>query len=113
MFVLFENNKVIGQCVVVERCKGECEFKNISIKEQYRRRGHEKRLIAFICNYYKKSYQTMFVGAGETPKAILFYENCGFQRSYVLKKFFVDNYKEPVIDNGVRLINMIYLKKCL
>ena len=43
MFVLFENNKVIGQCVVIERCKEECELKNHFDKRAIPEKGAWKK----------------------------------------------------------------------
>ena len=38
---------------------------------------------------------------------------CGFEKSYRVKNFFTDNYDHPMFEDGIQLIDMIYLKKKL
>ena len=42
---------------------------------------------------------------------IPFYEKCGFEKSHIIKNFFIKNYDKPIIENGVQLVDMVYLKK--
>ena len=42
-----------------------------------------------------------------------FYEKCGFVRSHEIKDFFIDNYDHPIYEDGVRLKDMIYLRRSL
>lgn len=53
----------------------------------------------------------MLVGTGETPTILSFYESCGFEKSHHIKNFFTDNYDHLMFEEGVQLIDMIYLKK--
>ena len=55
----------------------------------------------------------MFVGTGDSPLIIHFYEHCGFILSHKVKNFFTDNYDHPIYDNDIQLVDMIYLKKDL
>ncbi len=52
-------------------------------------------------------------GDGDSPANVLFYERCGFARSHIRKNFFTDHYDHPVYDGGVRLIDMVYLRKSI
>lgn len=53
----------------------------------------------------------MLVGTGEVPSILSFYENCGFTRSHLIKNFFTDHYDHPMFEEGIQLVDMIYLKK--
>ena len=64
-------------------------------------------------NKKKYLYKTMLVGTGETPTMLSFYESCGFQKSHFIKNFFTDNYDNPMFEDGIQLIDMVYLKKKL
>ncbi len=55
----------------------------------------------------------MQAGTGDSPLTIPFYEKCGFVKSHAVKNFFLENYDRPIIEGGVRLVDMIYLKKKL
>lgn len=53
----------------------------------------------------------MIVGTGDIPGVLAFYKSCGFEYSHCIKGFFTENYDHPIIDNGVLLKDMIYLKR--
>ncbi len=53
----------------------------------------------------------VWVGTGNSSLWVLrFYERCGFRRSHVLKNFFVENYPQPIFEDGVPCTDMIYLR---
>lgn len=66
-----------------------------------------------MANTYRGQYHTLQVGTGDSPSTIPFYEKCGFTQSHVIKNFFTDNYDHIIIDGGVQLVDMVYLKKPL
>ena len=100
-------------CVVVAIDKETCEFKNIATYKKYQGKGYAKALIKFVSDYYKNNYKTMLVGTGEAPTILSFYESCGFEQSHFIKNFFTDNYDHPMFEDGIQLIDMVYLKKKL
>lgn len=55
----------------------------------------------------------MLVGTGEVPSALSFYKHYGFKLSHRIKNFFIDNYNHPMIEDGIQLVDMVYLKKDL
>ena len=52
----------------------------------------------------------MFVGTGDVPSALSFYQKCGFRESH-RKNFFVDNYDHPMFEAGKQLVDMVYLRR--
>lgn len=112
MFALYDDD-LKGICVVVAQDNKNCELKNIAIYPKDQTKGYGKALVNFILDYYKKDYKAMFVGTGETPANLSFYHSCGFTISHRIKNFFTDNYDHPMVDNGIQLIDMIYLKQDL
>ncbi len=112
MFALYDDD-LKSVCVVVEIDKETCELKNIATYKKYQGKGYGKALIKFISDYYKNNYKTMLVGTGETPAILSFYESCGFEKSHLIRNFFIDNYDHPMFEDGIQLVDMIYLKKKL
>jgi len=112
MFALFDDD-LKSVCVVTAIDNETCELKNIATYEKYQNKGYGKALIKFIFDFYKNNYKTMLVGTGETPTILSFYESCGFEKSYRIKNFFTDNYNHPMFEDGIQLIDMVYLKKDL
>ena len=112
MFALYDDDlKTV--CVVVAIDKETCELKNIATYKKYQGKGYAKALIKFVSDYYKNNYKTMLVGTGEAPTILSFYESCGFEQSHFIKNFFTDNYDLPMFEDGIQLIDMVYLKKKL
>ena len=112
LFVLYDDD-LKSVCVVLPIDNETCELKNIATYREYQGRGYGKALIKFIADFYKNDFKTMLVGTGEAPTILSFYESCGFEKSYRIKNFFTDNYDHPMFEEGVQLVDMIYLKRNL
>ena len=110
MYALYDDDlKTV--CVVAAIDEETCELKNIATYPKYQGKGYARVLIRYISDLYKDSYKTMFVGTGEVPSILSFYESCGFEISHRIKNFFTDNYDHPMFEEGVQLIDMVHLKK--
>ena len=112
MFALCDDD-VKALCVVTQEQPGVYEIKNIVTVPKYQRKGYGQYLISSIADYYKNSGNELFVGTGDTPTILNFYEKCGFTKSHIVKNFFVDNYDHPMYEDGQQLVDMIYLKRLL
>ena len=98
-------------CVVTRESPDTCELKNIATYEKWQGRGYASKLIQHISSFYKGKYKTMLVGTGEAPSIIRFYEKNGFALSHRKHNFFIDNYDHPIFEEGIQLVDMVYLKK--
>ena len=56
---------------------------------------------------------SMILGTGDVPGILAFYEKSDFTVSHRLENYFIEHYKEPMFEDGVRLIDKIYLKRIL
>ncbi len=113
MFALYDDDDLKSICVVVPIDEDTCELKNIATYKECQGMGYGRELIRFISDFYKNSYKTMLVGTGETPTILSFYISCGFTESYRVKNFFTENYDHPIFEEGIQLVDMVYLKKDL
>ncbi len=110
MFALYDDDlKAI--CVVTNEGNGVFELKNIATEPEYQGQGYGKKLINYLFEYYKDKCKSIFVGTGDCPSIISFYKTCGFVESHRVKNFFTDNYDHPMYEDGIQLIDMVYLKK--
>ena len=96
--------------VVIVLDNNECELKNIATYPSEQGKGYGQALVAYLLAEFLGKYKTMYVGTGDVPKTLRFYEKCGFRQSHRLKNFFRDNYKEPIIEDGIQLCDMVYLR---
>lgn len=112
MFALYDDD-LRAVCIVTREDAGVLELKNIVTVPQYQRKGYGQKLIAFIVDHYKNSGSVLYVGTGDSPAILRFYEKCGFVKSHIVKNFFIDHYDHPIYEDGQQLIDMVYLKQDL
>lgn len=110
MYVL-EEEGIRGECVVLDVGNDTLEIKNIAIDPDSQGKGYGKILIDFIVRKYRGDYSVLQVGTGDSPMTIPFYEKCGFVRSHIVNNFFIDHYDHPIYEEGIRLTDMVYLKR--
>ena len=111
MYVL-DDNGIKGECVVTDEGNDVLEIKNIAVVPEYQGNGYAKALIDFIAETYRQ-FTVLQVGTGDSPQTIPFYEACGFVRSHVVPRFFTEHYDHPIYEDGVQLVDMVYLQKRL
>lgn len=112
MFVL-DDHGVKAQCVLTDEGGGVLELKSLSVEPRSQRRGYGRALVEFVIRRYSGQFHVLQVGTGDSPLTIPFYERLGFVRSHVVKDFFLDHYDHPIYEGGVRLTDMIYLRRDL
>lgn len=112
LFALYDSD-LKSVCVVTRESDDVCELKNIATYEKWHGNGYGSKLLHHIFSHYKGKYTTMIVGTGDIPWILQFYEKNGFRISHSVKDFFIDNYDHPIFDNGIKLVDMIYLSKTL
>lgn len=109
MFVL-EDDGVKAECVVTKEDEDVYELKNVAVDPNYHRMGYGKRLIELVFEQFSDC-KKMLVGTGDVPSSLSFYKSCGFTESHRKKNFFVDNYNHLMFEDGIQLVDMVYLKK--
>ena len=111
MFVLEDGGGIRAECLVTDEGSGVLEIKNIAVKPQFQGKSYGKAMIDFLVRMFSKNYSVLQVGTGDSPMTIPFYEKCGFVRHHVVKDFFIENYDHPIIEAGVQLRDMVYLRR--
>ncbi|HEX5655501.1 MAG TPA: GNAT family N-acetyltransferase [Chitinophagaceae bacterium] len=88
------------------------EIKNIGVSEKFRSKGVGSGLIKKIKEIAaEENYEEIIVGTPDSGvRQIRFYEKNGFRRYGVKKNFFIENYPEPISEDGIILKDMIMLK---
>lgn len=116
LYVL-EEQDVKAVCVVTDEGEEEgkriLEIKNLAVAPKSQRKGYGRAMIEFVKKQYTDSFDILQVGTGDSILTIPFYEKCGFHKSHVIKNFFVDNYDHPIYEEGIQLVDMVYLRMVL
>ena len=108
LFVLHDPD-ARGLCVVTREGEGVAEIKNLVVAAAWRRRGYGRALIEFVCARYASSCHSLQLGTGE----VAFYRACGFVPFDRIPDFFTRNYPQPIVEEGILLRDMVYLRRRL
>ena len=100
-------------CVVTDEGDGILEIKNLAVHPAFQRQGVGRRMVEHVAHLAKGTHHTLQVGTGDSPATIPFYENCGFKRHHVIEGFFTTYYDHPIIEEGVKLVDMVILRRTL
>ncbi|NBH80275.1 GNAT family N-acetyltransferase [Clostridiaceae bacterium] len=111
LYVLGEPARAL--CVVTDEGGGVAELKNLAVAPQWQRRGLGRRMVEYACAQCGGAFDTLLVGTGDAPGTMAFYQRCGFSYSHREAGFFVKNYSRPIIEDGVRLRDMVYFRRAL
>ena len=112
MFVFTDKGEVVGECVVVADGNG-CELKNLAVAPAFRRMGYGAKIVEFVCARYASSCHSLQLGTGEVPSTLAFYRACGFVPFDRIPDFFTRNYPQPIVEEGILLRDMVYLRRRL
>ena len=108
LFALYDDG-LKSVCVVTQESDDVCELKNIATYEKWHGKGYGSKLINHVFSHYKGKYKEMLVGTGDITWIIQFYRNNGFTISHRIQNFFTDNYDHPMFEDGIQLVDMVYL----
>lgn len=112
LFVM-QSGSPIAVCVATDEGDGVLEIKNLAVHPDFWRQGIGRAMIDDVANRARGAYHTLQVGTGDSPATMPFYERCGFVRHHIIKDFFTTNYDHPIIEEGVQLVDMVVLRRCL
>lgn len=111
MFVMKDSTSIIAEAVVSIDGEQSVEIKNIAVSSIYQGKGYGKKLIDYICSYYRSNFQIKSITVGTSEYGQGFYKKCGFKFSHKVENFFINNYPDPIIENGKQVEHMYYLTK--
>lgn len=110
-----QEGQPIASLMLLMTRPGTVEIINLAVNPKYRRRGLAKELIAFAQQYALEFHcQNLVVGTASTsfgPLAL--YQSCGFRVVGIDQDFFITNYQKPLSENGIRVRDMLRLRKRL
>lgn len=108
LFVLYNDGTPVSACAVFEGDE-YIEIKNLATYPKFQKTGYASKLLNFVFEKYIKN--TIILGTGENRETLNFYKKRGFMEFRRVKNFFTENYPEPIFENGIQLVDMVYLKR--
>lgn len=115
VFVADVNNKTVGVCVLYHINRNKAEIKNVAVDPQHQKQGIGNMLMKEVIKQAaEKGYKELIIGTGNNGFSQLYmYQRLGFEMTEIIRNFFIDNYKEPIFENGLQCKHMIILTKDL
>lgn len=113
VYVLEQENKTIAVYVLQPLNGNEVEIKNIAVSTDYQKQGIGSLLLRDAASRAKgNGFKTIIIGTGDAATTQLhLYQKEGFEIFEIKENFFVENYPEPIYENGTQLKDIIMLKK--
>lgn len=113
IYVALLDDIIIGVYVLCPVNSEAVEIKNISVDDEHQKKGIGTIMLHDAFRRAKEShFKKIIIGTGDTSVGQLYlYQKVGFDITSIKKNFFIDNYPEPLYENGVQVRHMIVLTK--
>jgi len=113
IYIFEQENRIIAIYVLLKISKDIIEIKNIAVDDKHQGQGIGEYLLKDAANKAKeKGFKKIIIGTGDaSTRQLYLYQKEGFEIFDTKKRFFIDNYPEPIYENGIQLEHMIMLKK--
>ena len=100
----------VGACVVQPRGEGAHELMSIAVHPDHQKSGVGTGLLKWVIEFYRKAGSDQLeVGTGSFGYQLAFYQRQGFRVTSIDRDFFVHNYHEPIVEDGIQLMDMLRL----
>lgn len=105
------NNVLIGVYVLFPVNEQTMEIKNIAVSENFQKRGIGTLLLHHAKKEtVSKGYLHLIIGtANSSISQLSLYQKNGFEMYEIKRDFFIENYNEPIFENGIQAKHMIML----
>ena len=113
VYVALISEEVVGTFVLYPVDAARVEIKNIAVLERLQGKGIGQRLLKEAAAIASAGgATTLTIGTANSSVAQLYlYQKCGFEITSIKYKFFLENYPEPLFENGIQCKHMIMLSK--
>jgi ribosomal protein S18 acetylase RimI-like enzyme len=119
IYAAYSDDQTIGCYVISQLDDKTLEIKNIAVAEKYRKQGIGTILLKdAIQKSNAKGFERIIIGTCNSSFSQLYlYQKVGFRITDIIKDYFINNYKEPVWENGLqckdKLVLTLDLKKSI
>ena len=112
VWILRQQQVVVAVACVLEMDALHVELKNLAVTTALQGQGVGSGFLTALKHHYAATHAQMWVGTADVGQAQQrFYQRHGFVRVGTRERFFIENYPEPIIENGQQLVDM-YVFAC-
>lgn len=115
IYVLEIDHSLIATYVLYSLNENEIEIKNIAVNKTFQGKGIGRFLLQDASMRAKeKGYRSLLIGTADAAiKQLNMYQKAGFEIFDVKKYFYTNNYPEPIFQDGIKLRDMLMLRKMI
>lgn len=108
-------SEIVGVVVLNKIESTSIEIKNIAVKKTKQGKGIGKALLRHSEKVSRElGYKKLFIGTGNSSIGQLtLYQKEGFEIDTIQKNFFINNYTEPIFENGIQCKHILIFEKIL
>jgi len=106
------DDQIVGVLVLKPLKVGVKEIMAIAVAESYQHRGIAKTMLQLVIKSCQQdpSCEQLQIGTGNSSlRQLALYQRAGFDLSAVWVNYFVDNYSQPIYENGIQCKSMVRL----
>lgn len=106
---------IVGVYVLIFLRKTVAEIKNIAVAEKFQGRGIGKKLLQHAIDFCRNNglRQLKIATGNSSIGQIALYQQMGFEITTINKNYFVKNYTQPIVENGIQCKHQIVFVKYL
>ena len=111
VFVSVKNSLVVGVYVLTEMTPEKAEIMNVAVAETHQGKGIGKALVQHAIKTARLlGMESIEIGTGNLSiQQLALYQKCGFRLKEIIHDYFIDNYDEPIFENGIQCRDMVRL----
>lgn len=115
IYIYVSDGLLIGVYVLWQLSEDTVEIKNIAVIEEFQNQGIGTKLISDAIRRSRiVNYKSIYIGTANGAISQLYmYQKSGFEICDIRWNFFVENYPDPIYENGILCKHMIMLKQDL
>ncbi|MGL6260965.1 GNAT family N-acetyltransferase [Vibrio sp. WXL210] len=104
------DDDIIGVVVLNRSGTNVCEILNVAVNPDYQAKGVGTQLLQYTLEQLTmQGIKRVELGTGTFGYQLTYYQRLGFRVDRIEKDHFVNNYPEPIWENGIRHFDMLRL----
>jgi ribosomal protein S18 acetylase RimI-like enzyme len=115
VFAARQFDEIIGIAVLFQLTTETVEIKNIAVKPEFQGQGIGSFLIENVVQFASLNGQkSISIGTSNSSVGQLYlYQKLNFEITDIKRNFFIDNYADPIFENGIQAKHMLVLTRQL
>lgn len=105
------DEEIVGVYILLQLDEHTAEIMNVAVVEHMQGKGLGKKLVLHALEVAKSiGMMKVEIGTGNSSIGQLaLYQKCGFRITGIIEDFFLQNYPEPIFENGIQCRDMVRL----